>query len=406
MAFTNTRYGVISNKGEPLRFAHPFVTTIPISKRKSIAGLGVRMTDHIKKKLEQIPKPKREPTMLLSDVIGKAGVADIETTKSITFHALGDSGNETSHMPELIAEAMATDYNTSKPGNSPAFFCHLGDIIYYKNTDEGYHSQFYAPYKNYPGKIISVPGNHDGELFKYDGTSTGQTKSLEEFQKNFCQPTPGVPPAAGTIFREMVSQPAVYWVLQGPFVDIIGLYSNVAENPGYISTAEIGDSQKKWLVKTLTAIQKDRAQKGNKKALIIVVHHPPITGGGGHSSSTEMLADIDDACNIAGVMPDAVLAGHAHNYQRFTRYVSFKGKALEIPFVVCGTGGRGITKVAKADKKKNGDHVFEKSFMTYGYLNVTVTEKLLTIIFNQVDDAGKKKPADKVVVNLETNKVK
>jgi hypothetical protein len=363
------------------------------------------MTDHIKKKLEQIPKPKREPTMMLADVIGKAGVAAIEKAGSITLHSVGDTGHETSTMPELVSEAMATDYKVDKPEISPAFFLHLGDVVYYDNTDKGYHAQFYTPYKNYPGKIIAIPGNHDGELFKYDHTSTGQKKTLEAFQKNFCQPKTGVPPAAGTIFREMISQPAVYWVLHAPFVDIIGLYSNVAENPGYISTPEIGNSQKNWLVKTLKAIEAER-KNGNKKALIIAVHHPPISGGGGHGSSTEMLADIDDACNQSGVMPDAVLAAHAHNDQRFTRFVTFKGKKLEIPFVVCGAGGRGITNVAKADGKITGDHRFDKSFMEYGYLHITVTEKLLTIIFNQVDNTGKKKAADKVVVDLKTNKLK
>jgi hypothetical protein len=39
-----------------------------------------------------------------------------------------------------------------------------------------------------------------------------------------------------------------------------------------------------------------------------------------------MLADIGDACKKAGVEPDAVLAAHAHNYQRFTGKVSFKNE--------------------------------------------------------------------------------
>jgi hypothetical protein len=343
--------------------------------------------------------------MALSEIIGVAGVTAIEKTKSITFHSVGDTGNEISPMPELIAAAMAADYNIGKPGVSPAFFLHLGDVDYYDNTDKGYHAQFYTPYKNYPGKIIAIPGNHDGELFKWDGTSSGQTSTLGAFQKNFCQPKPGVPPAAGTIFREMISQPAVYWWLNAPFVDIIGLYSNVAENPGFIAAPEIGQRQKDWLVKTLTTIQKDR-QKGNKKALIIAVHHPPITGSGGHASSTEMLADMDDACNKSGMMPDAVLAAHAHNYQRFTRFVSFNGRKLQIPFVVCGSGGRGIGKVFNADGKKTGDHIFNTSIMDYGYLMIFVTQKLLTIQFNQVDNTGKKKLSDNVIIDLTANTVK
>lgn len=394
-----------SNSGEPLRFAHPFVTTIPIADRTTIPGIGNRMTDYIKTKLEQIPKPNREPMLTLAEIIGSAGVAAIEKTKSITFHSVGDTGNAVSAMPELIALAMAGDYTIAKPEGSPAFFLHLGDVNYYDNTDKGYHAQFYTPYKNYPGKIIAIPGNHDGELFKWDGTSSGQTITLAAFQRNFCQLKPGIPLAAGTIFREMISQPAVYWILHAPFVDIIGLYSNVAENPGFIATPEIGQVQKNWLIKTLTAIQADR-QKGNRKALIIAVHHPPLAGSGGHSASTEMLADIDDACNRSGVMPDAVFAAHAHNYQRFTRTVSFKGKELQIPFIVCGSGGRGLTQVTKADGKKNGDHVFNKSLVDYGYLQVIVKPKTLIIQFNQVENTGKKKLFDMVTVDLKSGTAK
>jgi hypothetical protein len=32
-----------------------------------------------------------------------------------------------------------------------------------------------------------------------------------------------------------------------------------------------------------------------------------------------MLKQIDAACKKAGIWPHAVLSGHAHNYQRFTR---------------------------------------------------------------------------------------
>ena len=399
------RTGVKTKSGEPLRFAHPFVTTVPVGKRTTIPGVGNRMTDYIKTKLEQIPKPNRDPSMALAEIIGAAGVTSIEKTNFITFHSVGDTGNAISTMPELIATAMAGDYNIAKPALSPAFFLHLGDVDYYDNTDKGYHAQFYTPYKNYPGKIIAIPGNHDGELFKWDGTSTGQTTTLAAFEKNFCQLKPGVPPAAGTIFREMISQPAVYWVLHAPFVDIIGLYSNVAENPGYISTPDIGQAQKDWLVKTLAAIQKDR-QNSSRKALIFAVHHPPFAGGGGHGSSTEMLADIDDACNKGGIMPDAVLAAHAHNYQRFTRLITFNKKKLQIPFIVCGSGGRGITTVVKADGKNKGDHIFNISLMAYGYLLITATPKVLTLEFYQVDSTGKKKIFDTVTVDLNANTIK
>ena len=393
----------MSVQSTPQRFAHPFYTATPPDQRPEIPGIGKRMLDFVAAKLEKIPDPRREPTMTLADIIGAKGAAEIEHAQSITFHAVGDTGHDGGLMQELVSEAMAADYKPAHPEKSPAFLLHLGDVIYFNNTDQGYQSQFYVPYKRYPGKIIAIPGNHDGELFKFDGTSTGQKTTLAAFQKNFCQPKPGVPAAAGTIYREMVSQPGVYWLLTAPFIDIIGLYSNIGEGPGFISAQEIGHKQKDWLVKTLADVNKKRKQ-GARKALVIAVHHPPFSFGG-HSGSAEMLQDIDDACNKSGIMPDAVLAAHAHNYQRYTRFLSFQGRSLEIPFIIAGSGGRGLGPVPQADGHRTGDHTFERSLMGYGYLTVTATVQQLRIGFTHVDKE-KKAPFDKIItVNLKTNQL-
>ena len=62
-------------------------------------------------------------------------------------------------------------------------------------------------------------------------------------------------------------------------------------------------------------------------------------------------------------MPDAAIPAHAHNYLRCTLLITFNKKKRPIPFIVCGAGGRGITTVAKADGKSNGDHVCNKPLM-------------------------------------------
>ena len=392
-------------KKETLRFAHPFFTDIPVNKRSIIQGAGNRMLDFIATKLLPFPDPQRDPTMVLADIIGKQGVVDIEKQQSITFHTVGDTGHENGIDQEHVANAMAQDYDPAHPEKSPAFFLHLGDVIYYDNTDKGYQAQFYVPYKKYPGKIIAIPGNHDGEIFKFDGTPTGQKTSLAAFWRNFCQSKTGIPPDAGTIFREMASQPGAYWYLDAPFIDIIGLYSNIGEGPGFINVPTIGGiKQTDWLTKTLTAIQKKRTQ-GVRKALIIAVHHPPFSEGG-HSSSTDMLKDIDVCCTKSGIMPDALLAAHAHNYQRFTRYLSFVGKNMEIPFYVAGCGGRGNINVRQADGKRVGDHSFDSSLVGFGYLTITATAKQLSIFLTQVDQNGAKKPFDKkIIIDLKTNKI-
>ena len=385
---------------EPLRFAHPFYTTVPVEERTAVEDVGTRMLDFIQTKLEKIPDPKRDPTMKLEEIIGKVGAQQIEAAGIITFHSTGDTGHENGLAQESVADAMTTDYDVAHPAKSPAFFLHLGDVIYYDNTDKGYHAQFYVPYRKYPGKIIAIPGNHDGELFKFDGSSSGQKTTLEAFQKNFCHSPAYVPPAAGTIFREMVSQPGVYWLLDAPFVNIIGLYSNVAENPGFIQAPEIGQKQFDWLVKTLTALKKQR-DAGVRKALFIAVHHPPFSHGS-HSSSTDMLADIDRACHTSGIMPDVVLAAHAHSYQRYTRTLTFGGKTLNIPFLVVGSGGRGLTQVMAATGQRIGDHSYDKSLFGFGYLTIAVTATQVTLSFFQVQNE-KKTLFDKITLDLKTH---
>lgn len=391
------------------RFAHPFFTSTPAPLRKPVPGVGKRMTDYVQGTLLAIPDPIRKPpVMSLDDIVGAASAAAIEATGTLTFHATGDTGHAgggTEDMQEYVADAMTRDYDVDHPDRSPAFFLHLGDVNYYDNTDSGYHEQFYVPYKLYPGKIIPIPGNHDGELFKYDGTSTGQKSTLAEFIRNFVQPTSSVPAAAGSIYRQMVSLPGVYWLLNTPLADIVGLYSNVAENPGFLEAPSIGTAQTDWLAATLKKIAADR-QKGNRRALFLAVHHPPFSGGG-HSSSSDMLANIDDICTKAGIMPDVVLAAHSHDYQAYTRYITFQGKDMQIPFLVAGGGGRGLSPtVPKATGKKTGDHSLDKSLKDYGYLKVDVTAATVTLTFNQVHSGGTTTLYDQIVLDLATSTIK
>jgi hypothetical protein len=354
--------------------------------------------------------------MTLEDIIGAEGVNQITAAKSMVIHSVGDTGHDGGKGQEIVARIMSADYDPGKPATSPAFFLHLGDVNYYDNTDKGYQAQFYSPYKSYPGKIIAIPGNHDGELFitrkdkttgKNVTTSTGQTTSLEEFWKNFCQAKPGVPPAAGTIYRQMISQPGAYWILNTPFADFIGLYSNMAENPGYIAAPKIGNSQKDWLTKTLTAVAKSRS-KGNTKALILAVHHPPIASGsfGSHSSSTDMLTDINACCTSAGITPDLFLTAHAHNYQRWTRRFKFNSTAWEVPFFVAGTGGRGIQSVAVAKGEVNGEFTYDKSFVGYGYLTLSISAKTIVVKVFHVDEILETASlVETVTVNIQSHTV-
>jgi hypothetical protein len=376
----------------PLRYAHPFFTMTPLAERAVSPRTDTKsMANFASKKLGPIPPPTRDPTMDLKDIIGQQGVADIQHAGTIKFHVIGDSGRPggDSTPQEQVVEAMTGDYDpAAAKGHDPALLIHLGDVIYGHDKAKLYRDEFYRPYMKYPGKIVAIPGNHDGETFK--GTDP---VSLQEFRNNFCAPKAVVPPIADDvrIFRETMTQPGVYWMLSAPFVNVIGLYSNIAEGPGNLLGAKNDDQQVKWLTKTLKSL------KGVNKGLVIATHHPPYSSGG-HSPSKEMLAQIDKICNDAGVVPHALLAGHAHNYQRYTRTTTLAGKQVHIPFIVAGCGGHAASAVTDAHGQHMGETVFEKSLKGYGYLLMSATSSQLTIQMVKTTD-GVREPFDSVTVS-------
>ena len=125
-----------------------------------------------------------------------------------------------------------------------------------------------------------------------------------------------------------------------------------------------------------------------------------------------MLAQIDEICSAVGVWPHAVLSGHAHNYQRFTRT---RTGGQQIPYVVCGNGGHNLTSLTKAARRRCAPRrssrrraqakirsCFENyDDLDYGYLRLIVTAAQLRIEYHPASDgAGAKTPDDSVTVDL------
>jgi Calcineurin-like phosphoesterase len=144
----------------------------------------------------------------LSELIGSEAVAEIEAAGAIRLHAVGDTGRPDVHNPNQdgVADQMAADYSRGGGAANPALFLHLGDVIYGPHKQQLYRDEFYRPYMKYPGKIVAVAGNHDGEVFP----DTDPTP-LQAFLDNFCAPTAIVPPVADEvrIFRETMTLPGV-----------------------------------------------------------------------------------------------------------------------------------------------------------------------------------------------------
>jgi hypothetical protein len=369
--------------------------------------------------LQPVPEPWKTPSVLaLSDVLGAAAVAQITAAGSITFHSVGDTGGI--HDPSkqfAVADAMANDltgktYATGRP----AFFFHLGDVVYYLGQEPYYYEQFYDPYRNYDAPIIAIPGNHDGMV-----SPTVKQSTLQGFTENFCTQTPSKNPEAQGFARTTMIQPGVYFTLNAPFVDFIGLYSNISEGAtqGVISGGVVGTAQLTFLQQQLAAIAAAR-KTGPRKALLIAVHHPPFTGSEDHAPSPDMLVQIDAACTAAGIQPDMVLSGHAHLYERFTRTVG----GAQIPFLVAGMGGYWNLSGMKKDSNQqppqtpftgtdaSGNKLVLETYnsTTFGYLELTVSAASVVCTFYGVTpgaggQAGAVAVADKFTLDLGTHTV-
>lgn len=370
---------------------------------------------------EPIPTPQVDPPVMdLSAVLPAAAIAQIQAAGQLVFHSVGDTGGIVKPAAQLaVADAMCADLaNKTYATGEPAFFYHLGDVVYYFGQQQYYPEQFYDPYRNYDAPIFAIPGNHDGVLYSQEPVDY----SLQPFVENFCAATPAV--AVPSFSRTTMTQPGVYFVLTAPFARFIGLYSNTGEEMGVLGdNATIGQAQITFLQQQLAAALSARNAAGAApEALILAVHHPPFTGSSQHFPSAAMLAQIDSCCQQAGIWPDLVLSGHAHLYERYTRTMAADGR--EIPYVVSGNGGyynlakmktniAGIKPQAGAhsepDGRGNTVNLDEYNDTVFGFLRITVSETEISVVSLGVDPSAAAGTApstvDSFIVNLAAHTV-
>jgi hypothetical protein len=381
--------------GQPQPSPDPTTFKDPVTDAKEPDVAGV----------QPVPQPAAaatEPILTLAQVYGSHGATitqTIQTAGQIVFHSLGDTGSVVGPITQsLVADKMVTDFNEANPADVPSFCYHLGDAVYYFGEGEYYYDQFFEPYRSYPAPILGIPGNHDGIVYPKDPETT-----LEAYLRNFCASAPAPSPDAGGLSRTTMIQPGVYYTFDAPFVRILGVYSNVLEDPGVISNqgGTYPTLDQRQITFLTTALKRVKSEN-YAGAVIIAVHHPPFTGGSNHGGSPLMLADIDSACTAAGVWPHAVFSGHAHNYQRYTRLVN----AFQIPFMVAGCGGHSplssMRSTIRTPYKIDSTLTLESYDDTdFGYLRVIVNASTMTIEFHPQSDGGTTKtPDDVVTINL------
>ena len=374
---------------------------------RSDTGLYKKVNNNL---LQTIPVPRggaAEPILTLADVYGSQGAAKstaIQQAGQIVFHSSGDTGSVNSPTTQNeVADKMVADFNETDPTNVPSFFFHLGDVVYSFGEAKYYYDQFYEPVPRLSrsDRCHSRQSRRAG-VFRRCRSDTRRLSAQLLF-RYFCHHA-----GSGGLLRTAMIAPGVYFTFDAPFVRILGVYSNVLEDPGVISSEggtrmNVTDVQLTFL-KTALARCKSEKYSG---AVIVAVHHPPYTGGTTHFPSPNLSADIDSAAQAAGFWPHAVFSGHSHNYQRFTRTVN----GMSIPYLVAGCGGHSPIAALQTDASGNPIRTpypidSELTLNSYddtdfGYLRVVVNTQTMRIEYHPASDGSTTKtPDDRVTVNL------
>jgi hypothetical protein len=340
--------------------AHPRVS--PLS------AVGHRNTS-----FQPLPRPLGLPPYhySLTDNFPAIGT-NIAAAKKMVFHVLGDSGGvvngefQTNVATQLAAQADAGGVS------APQFCYHVGDLVYFTGINSAYYAQFYDPYAHYTPPIFAIPGNHDGEV----DDPTVQT-SLDGWAEYFMQAKPDVDPISKDAPRVGLNLPNPYWTLVTPFATIVGMYTNVPEG------GSVDSVQQQWVSNEFKTAPTDRA-------LILALHHPIYSFDLVHSGSSKMGGVLENAIRDTGRVPNLVLAGHVHDYQRIEKTIA---PGSPTPFIVCGNGGyhnlHAIHSAAGAVAPDTGAVLKYGADKVWGAVTLSIDNKTISGTTFEVDKNGK-----------------
>jgi len=296
---------------------------------------------------------------------------NITTAEKMVFHVIGDSGGvQDGEFQNNVAYLLVEAISTGGP-DTPQFCYHLGDVVYFTGMHDDYYQQFYEPYSHYSVPIFAIPGNHDGEV----DDPSAQT-SLDGWVAYFMQATPDVDPVSKDAPRVGLDLPNVYWTLESEFATIIGLYTNVPEG------GSIDSVQQQWVTNEFATAPTDRA-------LIFALHHPIYSFDVYHSGSSKMADVLENAIRDTGRVPNLVLSGHVHDYQRIEKTIAPDGPT---PFIVSGNGGyHNLHKIHSSvgDTAPDSGAVLKyDTYKCWGFVTLSIDAKTISGVTTEVDRKG------------------
>jgi Calcineurin-like phosphoesterase len=378
----STREADMTTRTRPSTPAFRPAATRPRPKRGvSQAHPGVQPLDavaHRNTSFQQLPRPLGLAPYHYDLAEHFPDIAhDITADKKMVFHVIGDSGGVKDGEFQGNVAAKLIEQREATGADRPQFCYHVGDVVYFTGEKSEYYAQFYEPYAHYDAPIFSIPGNHDGEV----DDPSAQT-SLDGWVQYFMQAHPDVDPISKDAPRVQLNQPNVYWTLTTPFATIIGMYTNVPEH------GSIDSTQQQWLTNEFATAPED-------KALILALHHPIYSFDVYHSGSSKMADALENAIRDTGRVPNLVLSGHVHDYQRVEQDIV---DGTPTPFIVVGNGGyHNLHQVHSqpGDKASDTDAVLKYAAVTYGFLTLTIDADTISGVSTEVDRDDKVSVGDK-----------
>ncbi len=297
---------------------------------------------------------------------------NINAAKKMVFHVLGDSGGvQDAEFQSNVAQKMV-DQVAHGGATVPQFCYHVGDVVYFTGMKTDYYAQFYEPYAHYDPPILAIPGNHDGEV----DDPQAQT-SLDGWVEYFMQANPDVDPISKDAPRVGLSLPNPYWTLDTPYATIVGMYTNVPEG------GSVDSVQQQWVTNEFDTAPKDRA-------LILALHHPIYSFDVYHSGSSKMADILENAIRDTGRVPNLVLSGHVHDYQRIEQKIAPDGPT---PFIVCGHGGyhnlHAIHSSPGDAAKDTGATLKYGADKVWGVITLTIDKETIQGTTVEIDRTGK-----------------
>lgn len=332
---------------------------------------GLNPLTHRNTGYQPLPRPLGLPPYHYALTEHFATVANhISDAGKMVVDIVGDSGGvQDAEFQTFVADQMVANLGAEGTG-TPHFCYHVGDVVYFTGAHDDYYSQFYEPYSRYTPPIFAIPGNHDGEV---DNPKV-QT-SLDGWVDYFMQANPDVDPISKDAPRVGLNLPNPYWTLVTPLATFVGMYTNVPEH------GSIDSNQQQWLTNEFATAPTDRA-------FILALHHPIYSFDVYHSGSSKMADALENAIRDTGRVPNLVLTGHVHDYQRIEMNIAPDGPT---PFLVVGNGGyHNLHQIHSANGTVASDTGAKLIYgkVVWGYVTLTIDKNTITGRSIEIDRTG------------------